>query len=153
MRDRIVGTLCACLAAASVSAQVPAGAPFRVNTYTTSDQQSPRFSTLPNGDSVAVWTSRQQDNSIFGLFGQRYQPDGTPRGGEFRVDTGNFAGLSAVAQSDNTGRFMVVWHDGTGVSNFDIHGRRFSANGATRGAEFMVNTSTTGNGYRPDIAP
>src|SRR6185295_17546203 len=107
MRARIVGTLFACFAAVSAAAQVPAGGPFRVNTYTTGDQQSPRFSILPNGESVAVWTRRQQDNSIFGLFSQRYRADGTPLGGEFRVDSGDFAGLSAVAQSDNTGRFMV----------------------------------------------
>src|SRR5437870_4478490 len=63
----------------------PAGAEFRVNTYTTSSQATPAVDAEITGNFVVVWASLGQDGSDYGIFAQRYDPNGTPVGGEFRV--------------------------------------------------------------------
>jgi hypothetical protein len=50
----------------------PLGAEFRVNSYTTSEQQDPAVGADPSGNFVVVWNSYGQDGSSYGVFGQRY---------------------------------------------------------------------------------
>jgi hypothetical protein len=94
-----------------------------------------------------VWASVQDSpaNPSQGVYAQRYASDGTPLGGEFRVNTFTTGGQGAPSvSSDATGDFVVVWdsadQDGNGRGVF---GRRFSASGAPLGDEFLVNTTTT----------
>jgi hypothetical protein len=54
------------------SAGVPLGQEFRVNSYTTGDQDNPFVAADPAGYFVVVWTSATQDGSNDGVFGQRY---------------------------------------------------------------------------------
>ena len=124
----------------------PLGPEFRVNTYTTSAQDFPAVAADAAGNFVVVWSSFQ-DGSGLGVFGQRYAGSGNPLGGEFRVNTytnGNeyFPSVAASALGD----FVVVWmsefEDG---SDRGIFGRRFDASGTPLGAEFRVNTYTTGS--------
>ena len=56
------------------STGTPLGAEFRVNTYTTADQQRPSVAAPFGGTFVVVWTSDTQDGSGQGVFGQRYGP-------------------------------------------------------------------------------
>ena len=77
-----------------------------------------------------------------------------PAGPEFRVNaytTGN-QGTSRIAVQPN-GNFIVVWtsagQDGSGDGVF---ARRFFADGSPRGAEFRVNTFTTGHQRIPSVA-
>src|SRR5512134_1671002 len=65
----------------------PLGPEFRINTYTTDNQQYPVVAADSDGDFVVVWTSLGQDGSIHGNFGQRYEGSGLPLGPEFRVNT------------------------------------------------------------------
>ena len=67
------------LAAAPASAQ-PIGPEFRVNTFTTGNQESPSAAFQPNGF-VAVWESDGQDGSGMGVFGR------SAGGAEFPVNT------------------------------------------------------------------
>ena len=106
----------------------------------------------PDGDFVVVWTSFTQDGSDYGVFGQRFAASGAPRGSEFRINTytTGFQGPPAVAVGSRgisswSGR---AWQDGSGPS---IQGRRFDAAGRAIGAEFLVNTFTTGLQYRPHV--
>jgi hypothetical protein len=70
----------------------------------------------------------------------------TPAGGEFRVNTYTTNGqvLAGLAMEPD-GDFVVAWtsrdQDGDGDGVF---GQRFAASGTARGAEFRVNTYTTG---------
>jgi hypothetical protein len=125
-----------------------------VNTYTTAYQALPRIGTDPAGNFVVVWGSDGQDGSNYGVFSQRYASSGAPIGAEFRINTyttGDQTG--AEVDSDGAGNFVVVWQsaslDGSGLGVF---GQRFSASGAPVGAEFLVNTYTTGSQYKPAIA-
>ena len=67
--------------------QVPAGAEFRVNTFTTGQQRRPAVINRANGEFVVTWHGDREDGSLFGVRGQRFDPAGNPVGGEFAVNT------------------------------------------------------------------
>jgi hypothetical protein len=52
------------------------GVEFQVNSYTNSAQQYPSLAVLPDGGFVAAWESYDQDGSFYGVFAQRFDPDG-----------------------------------------------------------------------------
>jgi hypothetical protein len=133
------------LSASWATAQVPAGGEFRVNTYTTQSQYQPAVTADAAGDFVVAWSSYGQDGKDLGVFGQRYDASGQPRGAEFQVNTeGRFAQSSPSVAANPAGGFIVAWdgylQDGIG---YGIFGRRFDATGAPLGPEFQVNTFTT----------
>jgi hypothetical protein len=131
----------------------PLGPEFRVNTYTTDQQQRPLVAVGPSGGFVVVWNSAGQDGSGFGLFGQRYDGTGTPVGGEFRVNTyTTYAQTYPSVAFDPSGTFVVVWTSGQDGSQGGIVGQRFSASGAPLGGEFRVNSYTTGNQFEPSVS-
>src|SRR5262245_31254356 len=86
------------------------GHEFRVNTFTLSDQLVPAMASDGSGNFVVVWSSADQDGSIFGSFGQRYDSTGAPLGPEFRINTyttdSQFAPAVAAIPS---GAFVVIW--------------------------------------------
>jgi hypothetical protein len=128
------------------AAGTPVGGEFRVNTYTTANQRSITVAMDQRGNFVVVWRSFIQDGSLYGVFGQRYDAAGAPRGGEFQVNTYTTGSQDypAVA-ADAAGNFVVVWDsyyvDGSARG---IVGQRYDAAGVPRGSEFRVNTYTTG---------
>ena len=121
------------------------GGEFLANTYTINEQSYPTVVGLADGGFVVTWSSRFQDGSSWGIYGQRYGADSTAVGGEFRVNTETVSeqSISAVmALAD--GGFVVTWNapDGDG---FGIYGQRFGADGTALGAEFRVNATTASN--------
>jgi hypothetical protein len=127
------------------AAGAPRGGEFRVSTYTTDEQRHPAVAMDARGNFVVVWESYGQDGSDDGVFAQRYDAAGTPRGGEFRVNT-----YTTDAQSfprvatDAGGNFVVVWGGyGPGATSYNFFGQRYDAAGVPRGGEFRVNTYTT----------
>ncbi len=136
----------------------PSGTPlgsgeFRVNTFTTDLQTFPSVASDAAGDLVVVWPSYTQDGSKYGVFGRRFKSDGTP-GPEFRVNTytTNSQNYPTVAM-DGSGNFVVVWQsafqDGTSEGLF---AQRYDAAGVAQGAEFAVNTYTTGAQAYPFVS-
>jgi hypothetical protein len=152
MRQRWLTTLLALTALPWVAAAQPqpAGNEFQVNTYNTADQRYGRVAKDGGGNFVVVWQSSGQDGSGLGVFAQRYDSAGAPRGGVFRVNTytTESQGRPTVAM-DPRGNFVVVWHSyGQDGSLRGVFGQRYDAAGARQGAEFQVNTFTTGHqGY------
>jgi hypothetical protein len=136
-------------------AGAPQGPEFRVNTYTTVNQQFASVARAIGGDFVVVWSSYLQDGSRFGIYGQRYLGGGTPVGPEFRVNTYTPGAeyLGSVAM-DGAGNFVVVWvtQEGQDGSLNGIFGQRYAASGAPLGGEFRVNTYTTGDQSSPSVA-
>ena len=140
----------------------PLGPEFRLNTYTTNSQHPPSVAADSLGNFVAVWKSYSQDGSSYGVFSQRFDSSGAPLGPEFRVNTyttGNQGGpgpppfVGPKIGSDSSGKFVVVWsslnQDGDSLG---IFGQRFASSGTPDGAEFRVNTYTTGSQFRPSVA-
>jgi hypothetical protein len=115
----------------------PVGGEFRVNSYTTSHQDSPSAAYDASGNFIVVWHSLDQDGSSFGVFGQRYASTGASLGPEFRVNTytTNIQGNASVT-ADASGNFVVVWESGSLGSN--VFGQRYAGSGAPLGAEFRV---------------
>jgi hypothetical protein len=62
-----------------------AGSEFQVNTYTNHSQYHPSVAIGDDGRFVIVWSSYGQDGSSYGVYGQRFQADGTPEGTEFQI--------------------------------------------------------------------
>ncbi|MCP3960681.1 MAG: hypothetical protein GY719_22790 [bacterium] len=136
----------------------PAGAgDVQVNTYTTSRQARPAVATSPTGEFVVVWTSLGSsgtDSSLYSIQGQRYSAQGKKVGGQFQVNTytTNHQTTPSVAQA-GSGAFVVAW-DGYGAlsTDFDIHARRYAADGSPLGEEFPVNAYTTELQLSPVVA-
>ncbi len=130
-----------------------AGGQFQVNTYTTGDQVRPAVAMDAGGGFVVVWQSTVGGIDIQA---QRFAADGSPRGGQFRVNTftGGFNTWPAV-EVDADGDCVVIWESSVSAGpdpDFSIQGRRFAADGSPTGGQFQVNTSTTNSQRRPAAA-
>jgi hypothetical protein len=130
------------------------GAEFRVNSFTTGLQLDPHVAISASGGFLVVWTSQGQDGTLASVFGQRYDASGMSQGGEFQVNsytTSYQYTASAAAVAD--GEFVVVWNSFTQDGDLGgVFARHFDASGAPRGAEFQVNSYTTGYQYFAGIA-
>jgi hypothetical protein len=115
------------------SAGNPVGDEFRVNSYTTDEQEYASVASDADGNFVVVWHSYSQDAGSIGVFGQRYDSAGVALGGEFQINafTTNFQAFPSVAAA-GANQFVVAWEshyqDGSGVGVF---GRRFDFAGDT----------------------
>ena len=120
------------------------GAEFGVNTYTYNPQMVPNVVTLDGGGFVITWASYYQDNSGYGVYGQRYDADGNTLGGEFRVNTYTISDqFEPSATALDGGGFFVTWSSmGQDGSNWGVYGQRYDANGGQVGGEVRINTTT-----------
>ena len=79
-----------------------------------------------------------------------------PIGPEFQVNTyTTFARTDPALGPDGAGDFVVVWtsQGSSGPTELCVRGQRFASTGAALGAEFQVNTYTTGPQYAPPVGP
>ena len=132
------------------SAGVALGAEFTVNTLTPGNQYGPSITGMADGGFVVTWRSENPsvDGSGFGIAGRIYDSAGIALGAEFTVNT-----LTAGHQIDPSvtvlagGGFVVTWTsddlavDGSGSG---IAGRIYDSAGVALGAEFTINTLTSG---------
>ena len=129
------------------------GPEFRVNSHTTASQYEPSVTADDAGGFVVVWSSYGQDGEDLGVFGQRFDPTGSPLGPEFRVNsfTGSFQSEPAVS-GDGSGAFVVVWSGPGPLGSYDVFAQRYDAAGAPVGGEFTINSYTTYAQFEPAIA-
>ena len=130
-----------------------AGSEFQVNSHTTGDQVWSRVASASNGDFVVVWGSDGQDGSGWGVYGQRYNADGTKAGSEFKVNTttNDDQWYPAVAMGGG-GDFVVAWDsNGQDGSEYGVYARRYNSSGTAVGGEFPVNTYTTGTQWLSSV--
>ncbi len=133
-------------------AGLPTGSAMLVNTYTTGDQGHPAIAMADDGDFVVTWESNGQDGDSGGMFGQRFDSTGALVSSEFQVNTytTGVQGESKSVDIAPDGSFVAVWHsraqdDGVNsVSGGGVYAQRFGAAAGTVGAEFLVNTTTSG---------
>ena len=133
----------------------PLGDAVRVNSYVTAWQSWPSVASDAAGNIVVAWISDTQDGSVYGVYAQRFDAAGSPRGSEFRVNANTIGlqRLGAVA-SDAAGNFVIVWADASGLdgSGYGVFGQRYDAAGNPRGPNFRVNTYTFGTQFFPEVA-
>jgi hypothetical protein len=128
---------------------------FRVNTFTPGQQANPRVAAFSDSGYVVVWGSYDQDGSLWGVYGQRYQPDGSPQGSEFQVnshtDSHQSTPFVAVTANDD---FIVAWQslnqDGSG---YGIYARKFDQEGNQLWVEARLNDSTSSDQLNVSLAP
>ncbi|HET8646557.1 MAG TPA: hypothetical protein VFO85_13775, partial [Vicinamibacteria bacterium] len=128
----------------------PVGGEFQVNTYTTGYQTYGAVAMTPTGEFVVVWES-PQDGNAYGIVGKRYTAAGVPIGGEFIINstTTGYQVTPAIAVNPN-GSFVVTWHSPDG-SSYGVRARLFDASGTAVGADFAVNSYTTGLQYNYQV--
>jgi VCBS repeat-containing protein len=128
---------------------------FKVNSSGANAQAAAAVTTFADNSFVVVWASNLQDSatpgmfgSNFGIYGQRYNADGTVNGGEFHVSTATADdqyGPSVLTLPD--GGFLVSWlslqQDAAGT--YGIYAQRFDAGGEAVGVEFRINQITAGD--------
>lgn len=130
------------------------GPEFQVNTSRVDNQLGPAVSMDGSGNFIVSWSSRDQDGSDWEIYGQRFDAQGTPLGGEFQVNTHTSGSQQlAVNAVDQAGHGIIAWcsrgQDGDGVG---IFAQRFDASGTPLGDEFQVNRFATNEQASPSIA-
>lgn len=125
----------------------------RVNSFTTGDQLQPAVGRDADGDTVVVWASENQDGDGWGIYGMRFDADGTSVGGEFLVNSLTLGDQqNASVAMDAIGNFVVTWTSSTGDGDgATIFARRWNNQGMALGAEFQVNSYSTGAQTSPSI--
>jgi hypothetical protein len=127
-------------------------AELQVNTHTTNDQKDADLARSPAGHFIVVWASYLQDGSSNGIFGQQFDPNCSPIGEEFQINTTSSGNQAEPAVAVSAAGFVVTWH-GPGVTDEDredIFAQRFDPNGLPLGDEVFVNTRTIGRQRYPD---
>jgi hypothetical protein len=133
------------------------GAQFQVNTHTTGNQYRPAVAADSDGDFVVVWFDYDWPGTVPArLRAQRYASNGAAQGAEFQVgpSTPGEQTDPSVAAGPG-GDFVIVWTSfgaGGTDSDFSIRGLRHASDGSPLGAEFQVNTETTGSQQASDVA-
>jgi hypothetical protein len=106
------------------SAGVPQTPTFRVNTGTAGAQCGPAIARLGGGDFVVTWHHSYPPPYGIG-YGQRLTATGTPVGGEFDIDPGEYVTTTAIAPTVGND-FVVVWADSYyGPDDHDVFAQRF----------------------------
>jgi hypothetical protein len=87
--------------------------------------------------------------------GQVFEPDGTPLGGNITANDHVTCEVFPVADSDSSGRAVVVWEGDPGFASeqSDVCARRFGTDGQPAGQVMRVNEHSAGMGTaEPDLA-
>ena len=84
--------------------------PFKMNSYTEADQFLSRAIALDDGGFLTIWTSYGQDGASGGIFGQKFNPDGSKNGIEFMINSSGAGDQRnpELASVDGTD-YAVVW--------------------------------------------
>ena len=132
----------------------PQGPEFLVNSSTVDNQIQPSVAMLEGGRFVISWADQSGagGDSGYGIKARIYDTNGSPVGGEFRVNTdvANHQVQPTVAALPDGG-FAIAWMSGGG-SSYQVKAQLCDASGNPVGGEFTVNTSPTGGFAEPSIA-
>jgi hypothetical protein len=107
------------------------GPEFRINTWTANDQEASSVAADGAGNFVVVWMSHDQDGNGWGVFGQRYNINGVPQGGEFRVNATTAGDQIYPSVEVGGGNWVVLWSGNGQGDNQGVFARQFGAAGIT----------------------
>jgi hypothetical protein len=116
-----------------------------VSTNTGGSQQQPAVTALPSGGFVVTWS----DFAAQDVKAQLFDASGAKVGTEFVVNMVTTGSQTEPAVASlSSGGFVVSWTDTSGqggdASSTAVMAQLFDASGARVGAEFLVNTATSG---------
>ncbi|PKL76432.1 MAG: hypothetical protein CVV27_10295 [Candidatus Melainabacteria bacterium HGW-Melainabacteria-1] len=127
------------------------GDEFRVNQSTTGDQKFPDVAMSTNGSFVITWQSGQSgDVDVYGRF---YSNDGEAIGNEMRINTSTGGDQSEPKVASNSLNYIFTWtsEDSDG-SQEGVYAKAYEHPGIPFGDEFLVNETTSGAQFAPDVA-
>ena len=132
----------------------PLSGEFRVNDYTTGDQEGARVGMGPEGFTV-IWR-RGTETASDGVYAKRYTvaANGTvTSGAEFRVDAG-FAvgGLGSEVAYDASGNSLITWSTHFDSTNSDTFAQEYDPAGNPVGGAFRLNSTTEGKQFSSFVA-
>jgi hypothetical protein len=130
----------------------PRGGEFRVDQGVQS-QDLPAVAVSGTGAFVVVWHD-VWDTTSYNIRARMYDSSGSAIGSEFTVNE-YLTGLQRVPAVSRApdGRFVVTWASDRGDgSSTEIFARRYDDAGNPVGAEFVVNTYTTGSQFAGRVA-
>ncbi len=131
------------------------GAEFQVNDATAGSQEYPDIAALAGGEFIVAW--RDYLGAGVEITARRMTGDGVPLATDFQVNSygTGFQGFPAVAPAPG-GDFLVVWESfGSSAGDQDltsVQARLFSSDGTPVGLDLQVNTYTSSQQFRPDVA-
>jgi hypothetical protein len=119
----------------------PSGGEFQVNSYTTGLQRFPSVGMDAAGRFVIAW----MDN--YDIAGRRFDASGAPLAPQFTINTFTTGTQSMRDLAVNAdGSFLVAWRNGAAFPDGgSTRARRYDPLGQPQGAEFTMNSFTTGD--------
>ena len=117
----------------------PTGSEFQINTETTDHQRDPTITPLFDGGFVVVWKSSGQDGDGYGVFGQRFDANGSAVGSEIILNTetsGDQDDATIAVLSD--GRIAVAWASNDGST--EVFSRIYDFNDPTLSDQTLIGT-------------
>ncbi len=131
----------------------PVGVEFQVNTTSSFAQKYPSVTAINDGGWLVTWVGERQDGSGAGVFGQRYDSNGVPSGGEFQINTTTVSEQTYPSVTVLTdGGWLVVWQSyGQDGDSYGIYGQRYDNSGISVGSEFQINSYTSDNQQHPVV--
>lgn len=131
------------------------GAEFLVNDDASSATQNcPAVVALPDGGYLIFWSDNRNGN--FEIYGQQLDQNGSPRGGNFRVND-DYASAhqrcSSIGMERAMGNTVIAWEDERG-SSCDIYRTVFDSLGRELRSNLMLNDDSGGYSaqYYPSVA-
>jgi len=119
----------------------------------------------PGGDFLVVWSDSRpvgSDTSGSSIQARSYDAEGRPLGPRVQVNDLTLGSQSRprVATGPD-GSFVVVWQDAgdpyldsgsVGQAGAEVRGRHLASNATPKSSGFAVNSQTTGDQFRPEVA-
>ena len=129
------------------------GTPFKINTSFSNFERLPSVAGLHDGGFVVCWQSTTS-YPMMCILGQVLDASGNKIGDEFQVTTSQYSWeFYQVVAGLEEGGFVVVWRVNlTAVSCWEIYGKWYDANGASRGDEFQLNSYADDEQLAPTVA-
>jgi len=148
------------------------GSEFQVIQPTTVSQRSPSVAALPDGGFALVWVGERSTTAPISqtgfivvtntplrytadIFSRMFNLDGSPRGEEFRVSSGNDPCANPSIAVSTSGAFAVAWSQKdtmTSSNSWDVFARCFHSDATPANSDARVNTYTFSEQYAPKIS-
>ncbi|MGL4320516.1 MAG: M10 family metallopeptidase C-terminal domain-containing protein [Paracoccaceae bacterium] len=124
-----------------------------INSTRVFDQFDPTVTALSGGRFAVSWYSAREVNGTDAIKARLFNADGSAATTEFIVNssgTGDQGSPSITTLAD--GRIVATWESDEGGTGNDIRARLFTAEGASIGLDFLVNSSRANSQIDPSIA-
>jgi hypothetical protein len=132
---------------------VRVGREFQVNSFTSSAQYRADVAMNDAGAFVVAWNSLSQDNTLLGIFAERFDSAGVPQATEFLVNRYTESDESRPSVAiDDQGEFVITWMGRNDGYDLGVFARRYDSLGTPLAVEFRVNTFTVGSQLYPAVA-